>query len=65
MNGNDGGTDEDRMTVWPDPMTEQQSKILRELTTRVLVETDAKKLEDLIQQMTRIIERHIHRGSEN
>jgi hypothetical protein len=41
------------MIVWPDPRTEQQSQAVRE---RLLVETDPKKLNALVEQMTRIVE---------
>jgi hypothetical protein len=54
-----------RMTVWPDPRTEQQSQAVRELTARLLVETDPKKLNALVEQMTRIVEDQIRRGVQN
>jgi hypothetical protein len=53
------------MTVWPDPRTEQQSQAVRELTTRLLVETDPKKLNALVEQMTRIVEYQIRHGVQN
>ncbi len=53
------------MTVWPDPRTEQQSQAVRELTTRLLVETDPKKLNALVEQMTRIVEEQIRHGVQN
>jgi hypothetical protein len=53
------------MTVWPDPRTEQQSQAVRELTTLLLVETDPKKLNALVEQMTRIVEDQIRRGVQN
>jgi len=53
------------MIVWSDPVTEQQSQALRELATRLLAETDPKKLDALIQQVARIIEGKIHHVSEN
>ena len=53
------------MTVWSDPRTEQQSQAVRELTTRLLVETDPKKLNALVEQMTRIVEDQIRRGVQN
>jgi len=53
------------MTVWPDPKTEQQSQAMRELSTRLLVETDPKKLNALIQKMTRIVESNILQGLQN
>src|SRR5438128_968624 len=54
-----------RMTVWRDPKTEQQSQAMRELSTRLLVETDPKKLDALIQKMTRIIAGNIRHGLQN
>jgi hypothetical protein len=53
------------MTVWPDPRTEQQSQALREMTMRLLVETDPKELNALIEEMTQIVERHIRHGLQN
>ena len=53
------------MTVWPDPRTEQQSQAVRELTTRLLVETDPKKLNALVEQMNRIVEDQIRHGVQN
>jgi len=53
------------MTVWPDPRTEQQSQAVRELTARLLVETDPKKLNALVEQMTRIVEEQIRHGVQN
>ena len=53
------------MTVWPDPRTQQQSQTLHELSTRLLVETDPKKLDALIQKMTRIVEGNIRHGLQN
>jgi hypothetical protein len=53
------------MTVWPDPRTEQRSQAVRELTTRLLVETDPKKLNTLVEQMTRIVEDQIRHGVQN
>jgi hypothetical protein len=53
------------MTVWLDPKTEQQSQALHELTTRLLVETDPKKLDALIGRMTRIVEGSIRHGLQN
>lgn len=52
-----------RMTVWSDPITELRSKALHELTTRLLVETDPKKLDALIGQM--IVEGSIRHGLQN
>ena len=40
--------------VWGDPRTEEQSRVLREITARLLVETNPKKLDDLIEQVTQI-----------
>jgi len=42
--------------LWPDSKSEKESQKLRDLATRVLVETDPKKLDKLIVQMTRIVE---------
>jgi hypothetical protein len=50
------------VTVWPDPRTEQRSQVLRELTTRLLVETDPKERDALIEQMTPIVELQIRQG---
>ena len=41
--------------VWGDPRTEQQLQALREITTRLLVETNPKQLEGLIERLTEII----------
>jgi hypothetical protein len=54
-----------RMTVWSDPITELRSKALHELTTRLLVETDPKKLDALVEKMTRIVEGNIRHGLRN
>jgi hypothetical protein len=43
-------------TVWPDPRSEMQSLTLREITARLLVETDPHKLNELIDQLTNIVE---------
>ncbi len=53
------------MIVWSDPITEHWSQALHELTTRLLVETDPKKLDALIERMTRIVESKIRQGLEN
>jgi hypothetical protein len=42
--------------VWPDPRLEMQSRMLREITARLLVETDSNKLHKLIEQLTSIVE---------
>ncbi len=42
--------------VWPDPRLEMQSRMLRELTARLLVETDPNKLQKLIEQLTDIVQ---------
>jgi len=42
--------------VWPDPRLEMQSRTLRELTARLLVETDPQKLQKLIEQLTDIVQ---------
>ena len=42
--------------VWPDPRSEMQSLTLRELTARLLVETDPNKLQKLIEQLTDIVQ---------
>jgi hypothetical protein len=60
-----GSGAEGPMTVWPDPRTEQLSQMVHELTTRLLVETDPKKLNELIEQMTQIVERQIRHGLQN
>lgn len=41
--------------VWADPRSAQQLETLREITTRLLVETNPKKLDALIDQLTRLI----------
>jgi hypothetical protein len=38
--------------VWTDPKTEQQSRMMRDLATRLLVEADPNKLDALIKQLT-------------
>jgi len=43
-------------TVWPDPRSEMQSLTLREITARLLIETDPQKLHKLIEQLTSIVE---------
>ena len=53
------------MIVWSDPMTELRSNALYELTTRLLAETDPKKLDALIQQRARIVEGKIRHDSQN
>ena len=45
--------------VWADPKTAQQLQALREITTRLLVETNPKKLDALIEQLTHLI--HVQR----
>jgi hypothetical protein len=42
--------------VWPDPRSEVQVLALRELTARLLVETDPNELHKLIEQLTNIVE---------
>jgi hypothetical protein len=42
--------------VWPDPRLEMQLRMLREITARLLVETDPNKLHKLIEQLTSIVE---------
>ena len=42
--------------VWPDPRSEVQLLALREITARLLVETDPNKLHKLIEQLTSIVE---------
>jgi hypothetical protein len=44
------------MTVWPDPRTEMRSLVLREITARLLIETDSQRLHTLIQELTDILE---------
>ena len=41
--------------VWADPRTEQQSETLREVTTRLLVETNPKKVDALIEQLAELV----------
>ena len=41
--------------VWADPRTEEELRILREITTRLLVESNPKKLDALIDQLTQIV----------
>ena len=41
--------------VWADPGTEQRAQALREITTRLLGESNPKQLDALIQQLTDII----------
>jgi hypothetical protein len=53
------------MTVWPDPRAEHLSQVLRELTTRLLVETDSKKLTALVEQMTRIVGGQLRQSMQN
>jgi len=42
--------------VWPDPRSELQLLALREITARLLVETDSNKLHKLVEQLTSIVE---------
>jgi len=42
--------------VWPDPRSEMLSLTLREITARLLVETDPNKLHELVEQLTTIVE---------
>ena len=49
---------ENIMTVWPDPRSELQSQTLREITARLLVETDPGNLH-LVAQLTHIVEAQI------
>jgi hypothetical protein len=42
--------------VWGDPRTEQQLQALREISTRLLAETNPKRLDALIEQLTQIIQ---------
>ena len=41
--------------VWTDPRTEQQMQTLREVTTRLLVETNPKKVDALLEQLTELV----------
>jgi hypothetical protein len=41
---------------WPDSKAEIQSLTIREITARLLVETDPNKLHKLIEQLTSIVE---------
>jgi len=41
--------------VWPDPTSEVQLLALREITARLLVETDPQELQRLIEQLTSIV----------
>jgi len=41
--------------VWADPKTEKQLQMLREITTRLMVESNPKRLEALIEQLTNIV----------
>jgi hypothetical protein len=43
-------------SVWPDPRSEMQALTLREISTRLLIETDPHKLSELIEQLTNIVE---------
>jgi hypothetical protein len=42
--------------VWPDPKAELRPQTLRDITARLSVETDPKELDNLIKQLTRIVE---------
>jgi hypothetical protein len=42
--------------VWPDPRLEMQLRMLREITARLLVESDPQELQRLIEQLTSIVE---------
>jgi hypothetical protein len=42
--------------VWPDPKAEVRSQTLRDITARLLVETDPRELNNLIKQLTEIVE---------
>ena len=44
------------ITVWPDPRSEMQSLTLREISARLLIETDPHKLNVLVVQLTNIVE---------
>jgi hypothetical protein len=45
------------MTIlWPDPMSQQELEKLRDLATRVLIESDPNELDELIAQMTQIVD---------
>ena len=43
-------------TVWPDPRSEMQALTLRAITARLLVEIDPNTLNELIKQLTSIVE---------
>jgi hypothetical protein len=45
--------------VWGDPKTEQQAQALRELTTRLLVESNPRRLDMLIEELTQILHAHL------
>jgi hypothetical protein len=45
--------------VWGDPKTEQQAQALRELTTRLLVESNPQRLDMLIEELTQILHAHL------
>jgi len=42
--------------VWPDPRLEMQLRMIREITARLLVESDPQELQRLIEQLTSIVE---------
>jgi hypothetical protein len=49
----DGGV---MTAVWPDPRSEVQLLALREITARLLIETDPQELQRLIEQLTSIVQ---------
>jgi hypothetical protein len=51
--------------VWPDPRLEMQLEMLREITARLLVETDPDELHKLIEQLTIIVEAQLRTGPPN
>ena len=51
--------------LWPDPEAEIQLLTMREITARLLVETDPNKLHKLIEQLTSIVEAQLRTRSSN
>jgi hypothetical protein len=53
------------MTVWPDPRSEMQSLVLREITARLLIESDSQRLHTLIEELADILEAQLRRCPPN
>jgi hypothetical protein len=54
-----------RSEVWKNPKAELRTQTLSDITARLSVETDPKELDNLIEQLTRIVEAQLRKRSLN